>query len=150
MAHKFAAVKVGAHLQPCDSDGRDIIRRVAAGQPMMVEIKPSRSTQQHRLAMGLIRRVWENVPEKSSHLWPTMETFRYMLLEATGYSEEYTRIDGSKCVKAKSIAFDRMDSIEFSQFFEAAIDLIQARIIPGLDSQALKDEVLDMIAGGGT
>ncbi len=142
----FSAIRVGTDLRPTQPDGEDIVRSLSGDAEIMVDVKQRRNVQQHKLAMAMITLVWQNIPENISHLWPTKDHFRKMLLEATGYVDEYRDIAGNVKVVPKSMAFDKMPQEEFNNFFKDAHKIIEERIIPGIGSEDLKNEILDMVS----
>ncbi len=145
-ANKLAVLRRGLHLVPVDDDGREIVRKLRPGVAVMVEVSRNRSVPQHRLAMGLFRKVWERLPADGKLTWPRMENLRDAILEAVGYCEEYATLDGEIRRQARSVAFDKMDHGEFSAFLEMAVRLLCEKVIPDIDDQALLDEVEDMVA----
>ena len=143
---KFAAIRVGEYLRPPQPDGERIVQALSGDAQIMVEVNQRRNVKQHNLAMAMITTVWENIPEKIAHLWPTKDHFRKMLLEATGYVEEYRDIAGNVKVVPRSMSFDKMSQEEFDAFFKEAMNIIQNRIIPGIGSEALNNEIMDMVS----
>ena len=143
---KFAAIRVGEYLRPTQPDGERIVQALSGDAQIMVEVNQRRNVKQHNLAMAMITTVWENIPENIAHLWPTKDHFRKMLLEATGYVEEYRDIAGNVKVVPRSMSFDKMSQEEFDAFFKEAMNIIQNRIIPGIGSEALNNEIMDMVS----
>ena len=146
MATKITLVKVGGVLRPGDDDARAVIAALTPGTPVLCELRQGRSVRQHRFAMGLFRKVWENMPEAKTGLWPRVENLRDAILIATGYVEQVIDVQGMAHLRAKSIAFDKMSQDEFGRFVQDAIAVICRDVVPGLDSAALEEEVLDMVA----
>lgn len=143
---KFTAIRIGGDLRPVDEEGLKAVRRCVPGVEVVCEVHPKRSAQQHRYAMGLFRKVHDSLPEDKEKLFPRMENLRDAILMECGYKETLYGLDGKPYEKPLSVAFDAMEPDEFTQFVDAAKRLITTVIIPGLDNQALEDEVWDMVA----
>lgn len=142
---KFAAVRRGSGLHVVDDEGREAIRALKINVPVMVEVKANRSVRQHRLWWGMIRKVHENLPERLEPMWPRPENLSKAILERLGFVDELTGLDGKVYRQVQSISFDKMDGLEFNEVMNRAIDLVVEIIIPGIDSDALRDEIADMV-----
>jgi len=143
---KFAAVRQGSNLKVVDDEGRDVIRSLRINTPVMIEVKQNRSVRQHRLWWGMIRKVHDNLPEKLDTMWPRPENLSKAILERLGYVDELIGLDGKIYRQVQSISFDKMDSADFNDVIESAIQLVIEVIIPGIDREGLMDEILDMVA----
>ena len=142
---RFAAIRHGLELRPTDEAGRQAIQSLRLHDQVMVEVKQARSLRQHRLYWGLIRTVHENLPEELEKNFPRPESLSKAILEALDYVDTLTGLDGKQFRQVKSIAFHNMDATEFNDLMEKAIDLVTTRLIPGLGSADLMDEVTEMI-----
>lgn len=142
---RFAAIRHGLELRPTDDAGRLVIQSLRLHDQVMVEVKQARSLQQHRLYWGLIRTVHENLPEELEKNFPRPESLSKAILESLDYVDTLTGLDGKQFRQVKSIAFHNMDATEFNDLMEEAIDLVTTRLIPGLGSADLMEEVTEMV-----
>ena len=146
MATRFAAVRHRGALRPCDDDGRDTIRALTPGKPVLVEVSQSRSTKQHRLYFAMLRKVHENLPDESRNRFPTVDALREAVQLACGWFERFQGLDGRTYLKAKSIAWDKMDQDEFGLMFREAMEVLCRYVIEDLDNEALVDELQEMLS----
>ena len=142
---RFAAIRHGLELRPIDNTGRLAIQSLRSHDQVMVEIKQARSVRQHRLYWQMIRTVHANLPEELEQNFPRPESLSKAILDALDYVDELTGLDGKKMRQVRSIAFHAMDASEFSALLERAIDLVTTKLIPGLGSEDLMDEINEMV-----
>lgn len=134
--------KVLGHLAPADEPALEFARKCKPGELVMVEARRPRNIQHHRKLWALLQLVVENTER-----YPDADTLLDALKIATGHCKIYPSADGkTSYVKPLSISFESMDQDSFSQFYERCLDLIAAKIIPGIDSAALRQEVESFLA----
>ena len=132
-------------LQFTDTEGKDALGKIAMDELVSVRLATSRNPQFHRLYMGLLRKVHENLPEDMEWRFPSFDGFRSEILNTLGYCDVTFAPDGSEKKHAKSLAFDNMEGTEFRQLYEDTVTLI-LKILPGWNRDELMAEVLDMVA----
>ena len=142
---KFVGIRHGLELRPIDEEGRLAIQSLRLHDQVMVELKQSRSLQQHRLYWGLIRLVHQNLPEELEQNFPRPENLSKAVLDALGYVDEVYGLDGRTFRQVRSIAFQNMDSAEFNNLMQSAIELVTTKIIPGLGCEELLTEINSII-----
>lgn len=140
MATGYFSKHLGA-LRPADADAEAILRSISMGECVEVTIKRKRNPRHHRKLMALLNVVVENTDCR----WPNIDALKEDLKMATGLFEKRLSISGKAYFVPKSISFASMDQTEFSKWYDAAIDVIVTRIIPGLDRADLEREVMNMI-----
>lgn len=112
----------------------------------MVEVQQRRSVEQHRLYWGMVRKVWDNLPEKFDGHFPSVERLSEELLIAAGHYEDVVDLErGIGKRVAKSIAFDKMKQEEFGVLFRAVVEVIYKFVIEDIDLQSLLDELDEML-----
>ena len=79
--------------------------------------------------------------------YPTRETFRKAIQAALGYADKINLPNGGFMLEAHSIAFDKMDQTEFEAFYDRVINLIQTRILPGINRDDVNREVEEIMRG---
>ena len=141
----FTAVRVGSMLRAADDVGSNIMSGLTVGEPIMVSVKQSRNIQQHIMYWALITIAHNNLPEKKSQSYPRKENLSDAVKIAAGLVDQIIGLDGKVFLKPRSIAFDKMDQVEFNNFFSDALRVIVEQVIPGLNSIDIMQEVLDIV-----
>jgi len=139
---KFLAQKILNGLRPADEAGEEALRKISLGELVQVEIKRPRNLKMHKLFWALMSLVWQNV---DSERYPTVED---LVAAVEIYAGIRTRIElpnGTQGFIPGSIAFHKMDQVEFAAFFERVIDLVCTHFIPGLPPGDLRDELEQMV-----
>lgn len=138
-------------LAPCfvviDERGLERVGKIKHGAIAKVQIRLQRNPDFNRKYHALIGVVYQTLPDDMAERYPTLEKFKGAIKIALGVTEEFVRPGGATELMPGSIAFNKMDEIEFAEFYDSAVALICSRIIPGIDSESLKHEVLDLIGG---
>lgn len=136
--------KTLGNLVPADDAAVAFLRKCKLGEMVMVEARRPRNLMHHRKLWALLNLVVENTERYSD-----ADTLLDALKIATGHCKIYPSTDGkTSYVKPLSISFESMDQDSFSQFYERCLDLIAAKIIPGISSAALREEVESFIVPG--
>jgi hypothetical protein len=137
---KFLARKDLGHLTPVDETGEEALRKLKFGDVVTVEVKKPRNGKHHRLYWALVGIVHHNQDR-----YETTEQLHTALKIAAGHYELLTMPNGNEYKIPRSIAFDTMDQLEFSQFYDRVCDLVAKHFLPGVSVEALKAEVESMI-----
>lgn len=127
-------------LSPTDDASDAALKSVRFGECVELKLRRPRNLQQHRLFWALMQKVYENQDHYKS---PEEVCIAFKF--ATGCTDKIKTRRGIVEVP-KSISFAKMDQIAFAEFFKRAIDFCIAEVLPGLKSEALEQEVLDMVA----
>lgn len=137
---KFLACKTLNGLAPADVAGEEALRKVKLGDFVTVEVKKPRNGKHHRLYWALVGIVHHNQDR-----YETTEQLHSALKIAAGHYELLTMPNGNEYKIPKSIKFDSMDQVEFSQFYDRVCDLVAKHFLPGVNVEDLKAEVEQMI-----
>jgi hypothetical protein len=130
-------------LQPACDQGVQKLARIKHGDCVMVTVVKSRNIRALRLWWALCSKVAELSSAEGSQ-WTREDVSDFFKL-ATGH---YRRVIDGKGVEhrfPKSIAFEKMDQTEFGPLLSKAVDLTCERIIPGLPSSDLRNELESMV-----
>jgi hypothetical protein len=108
---KLYLVKTDFALYPAHASDADELKKLASGEVMEVEIKKARNWKFHKKFFALIK-----VGFESQQMFDEMTSYRYWITMKAGH---YTMHGTGKGVMylPKSIAFDKMDDLEFSDLF---------------------------------
>jgi hypothetical protein len=135
---KFIAQKHLGALRPADDAGQEALRKLGNGELVSIEIKKSRNIKHHRMFWALMSIVHENM---DSERYPTVEDLTAAVKIAAGLRTRIELPNGDVGFIPGSIAFHKMSQIEFSDFYDRVCDLICKHFLPGVDSDALREEV---------
>lgn len=127
-------------LEPVDDAGQEAMRGIKHGADVWVEVVRARNVKHHRLYWTLVNTVFEN-----QERYETRDQLHNALKLAAGIYEPLEMPNGAIHKIPGSIAFDKMDQIEFSAFYGRICDLIAEHFLPGVTSAQLKTEVASMI-----
>lgn len=135
---KFIAQKHLGALRPADEAGQEALRKLGNGELVTVEVRKSRNIRHHRLFWALMTIVHQNL---DGDRYPTVEDLTAAVKIAVGLRTRIELPSGEIGFIPGSIAFNKMDQTAFSEFYNRVCDLIAKHFLPGIDSEALKDEV---------
>ena len=125
-------------LEPIDEAGRDAIMRIKAGDVVRAEVSRPRNLQHHKKWWALVSLIYQN---QSRYKSP--EALNDAIKVYVGHCEVVALQNGKVMHVPKSIAFHAMDQFEFEEFYDRAIDMICQEIIPRLNKEDLKRELLE-------
>lgn len=125
-------------LAPDNEVAQEAIRRIAVGDVVKIEIKRPRSLPWHRRYWALVSLVANN----SSY---TPEEAHELIKIRCGCTKIIKERNGNVIVLPDSIAFDRMDGIAWSQFWDRVVDYCAAELLNGISSEALRMELGEIV-----
>lgn len=135
---KFLAQKHLGALRPADDAGCEALRKVGNGELVTVEIKKSRNIKHHRMFWALMTIVHDNIDHER---YPTVEDLTAAVKISAGLRTRIELPNGEIGFIPGSIAFSKMDQTAFSAFYSRVCDLIAKHFLPGVSSDALREEV---------
>jgi hypothetical protein len=112
------------------------VQKIPMGEFVEVDIRRPRNVQFHRKFFALLHVVFHN-----QERYEDFEAFRKEVTMRCGWWREHHHVTGKISYEAKSIAFHKMDEIEFAELYEKAISVILEHFIPGIDVAELEREV---------
>ena len=127
-------------LVPADDAARAALSKIKHGSDIEVEIRRPRNIQHHRKFWALLNLVFENQDkyEEPEHLLAALKA-------SVGHCDFLPGKDGMLVAVPKSIAFHKMDQTAFNEFYDRCVDKIARHFLPGVDSEALRREVEELI-----
>lgn len=120
-----------------DSD-YEVLKKIKVGKVYQVDIKNQRNAKFHRKFWALI-----NIAYNNQNHYNSLEQFRKDLTIASGFYEQHETFNGKVRTEAKSIAFNKMDEMEFERLYNSFLDCIQKYF--NIDSELLDREVLSQV-----
>lgn len=128
-------------LVPDDDVSRQYVKKLKAGEPVMVVIRKPRNIKFHRKLFALLNLAFENQDK-----YDDFEAFRKEVVMRAGFWEEHHHLSGAISYTAKSLSFATMDELEFSMVYDKVIDAIIQHFMPGTDAGELEAAVSDVLS----
>lgn len=128
-------------LRPVNSIAEDKLAHIKFGDVVAVDVRKPRCLGHHRLYWGLCDLVAKNMDGNFS-----AEVVSDVIKLRTGHVTVVKTRKGEVFLP-KSISFAAMDQCSFNEFFDRAIKVVVADILPGIDSDTLRAEVETIIGG---
>lgn len=132
-----------AGLTAVDESGKEALRRIKVGKTVRCEITQPRNIAHHRKFFALLNVFWQAAGE-----WETPEQVLTELKIKLGITKDVLIRETGEVVKiVGSISFAMMDQAAFDKFYERSLRALCA-MAGGIDSEALRQEVLSQLAAG--
>lgn len=135
----------GFRFMPATDEDMEKALKIKKGEVVECSFKVARNYAFLRKFWALINTSFEFLTEEQKEFFHgSADGYRQTLEVAAGYYDEFYDVRRRSWVqKPKSIAFDKMDEAEFSQLYEAVVDVIFKIFLKQVDKdefyQALKD-----------
>ena len=114
----------------------------ASDKALQTSIKAPRDQGRHRYYWALLGKVRENLPEPYDM---SLETLHDVVKMGAGCTRVVRLPNNVLYELPGSIAFGAMEEGEFREFMDRALAYIVRDLVPGMDSAALENEVLEMM-----
>lgn len=112
-------------LVPMYDEDYDLKKRLKVGQSYVADVKVARNVGFHRKYWALLNAAWSLLPERTSNGFRSLEGFRSYVIVAAGFYELYFNPRLKEFVEVpKSISFEKMDEVEFSELYDRSKDVI--------------------------
>lgn len=112
-------------LVPMYDDVYDLKKRLKIGQSYVADVKVARNVGFHRKYWALLNAAWSLLPERTSNGFRSLEGFRSYVIVAAGFYELYFNPRLKEFVEVpRSISFEKMDEVEFSELYDRSKDVI--------------------------
>jgi len=115
---KIYLKKILGGLAPADDEATEALKKYKVGAVVSAEIKKPRNYEFHKKAFALFQLIYEN-QEK----YETMKDLLTEIKLRCGWYEEHVSMNGVVIYVPKSISFASMDDLEFSTFYDRAINV---------------------------
>lgn len=125
--------------RPGNDDAETLLSKLKHGEFVWADVKRGRNLAHHRKLWKMLQIVTDN-----QTVYPNAEAVCAAFKVAVGHCT-YIDTPLGRCALPKSIAFASMDQTEFERFYDSAVDYCTTKVIPGLDSAALKREVEELL-----
>jgi hypothetical protein len=139
MASDLLLVREGTKLAAAEPWSLEAIEALAHGEQVIATIRRARNPQHHKKLFALLRLVVDNVDG-----WLDEEDLLDDIKHAMGYCRHPEGRRRSTC-RPRSISFANMGQGRFEKFYTLAGEIILRDILPGVDSDDLERQVLEMV-----
>jgi len=119
----------------------ELCKRIKVGDVVKGDITKPRHGKHHRKGMKILRYVFDNQDK-----YDTFPNFLKEVKIATGHVDTHITSDGQIIYILKSISFEQMDELEFTQWKKDAVKVIFSRFIPELVEHEVDEVVENIIA----
>lgn len=138
---RVLARRTATGMTPADEQASEYFQSWPVGTVAYVEVKAARNPRQHRLLFSLLNVMVEHGE------FASVDGALVALKLATGHVKEI-RIKGDEmAIIPDSISYANMGQIQFESWFNAAVETVCSRWLPGWKSEDLKRHILDMLGG---
>lgn len=120
--------------EPADEPSMELWKKYKQGEVYRGDIVKPRSYQHHKLCFALLNLTYANQDR-----WSSFENFRKAVAIAAGHTEELLTVHGEIIRLPKSLSYDALDEVEFTQVFGAMMTVC-AEIL-GMEAPDLEPEV---------
>ena len=142
MANDLLLIRDGTKLAAAEPVSLDLIASYRHGEVLTATVRRARNGKHHRKWFALLNLVFH-----SQERYCTFEQFLDAVKIATGHFDLMT-LPGPvpvQVVKPRSISFAKLGETGFQQFFDKAVQFIVTEVLPGVDSDELERQVLEMV-----
>ena len=130
---KISLVKDYVSLKPADSQAEEALGQFKRGEIILVEIVKSRNPAHHRKYFALLKVTFDN-----QDVYKSFDELKAVCLCEIGYCQTFVDKDGTVIKSPKSISFETLDQLEFSDIYERSLDWM-ANLL-GTDPETLERE----------
>lgn len=120
--------------EPADEPSTEVWKKYKTGEVYRGDVVKPRSYHHHKLCFALLNLTYVN-----QERWDTFENFRKAVAIAAGHTEELMTVHGEIIRLPKSVSYDALDEVEFTQVFGAMMTVCSS--ILGLENPELEAEV---------
>ncbi len=131
--------------KPCFDDDWEKMQKVPVGKILKTNITIERNFEFHKKYFALIHCAWEYLNEDVEKFFKgNIDQFRKTVEIAAGHYDSIYNIEMREWVQVpKSIAFDKMDEIEFKDLYERVKDVLFAVFLKNVSEEEFKTNLAD-------
>lgn len=128
-------------LEAASEKDEHFLANLKYGEEVCADFKKSRNPKFHRKYFALLNLGFENQDK-----YDEFEDFRTEVKLKTGFYKPHVTTKGIIIYVPKSIAFDKMDDLEFFELFSKTIDVILKYFIIGSTHEEINRQVDNVLA----
>ena len=131
----FLAVKKLQALYAVDASGEAVMRSIAQGEIVGIEIRRPRNVQFHRKLFAMLSIILEN----QDYYRSIDDLLDVCKIRCGHYRVVETKL--GQVLIPSSISFAAMDEVAFAEFYDKAVAWVATEVIPGLERHDVDEEV---------
>lgn len=122
-------------LKPCYDEDYDKKKKLKIGETYKAKITVARNINLHRKYFALINCAWAYQNERvTKHFRESVDSFRKTVEIAAGHCETVYNLKLKSWIEIpKSIAFDKMDEMEFRDLYDRVKGILFSTFLTGVD-----------------
>lgn len=129
------------NLHPSSEEDESYLKKFKIGDVFKAEVRMKRNGKHHRLGMAMLQEVFRNQDR-----YDNFESFMIEVKILTGHVDTHISADGQIYYSVKSIAFDKMDELEFSQWKNDALNAVFRHFIPVMSEREQERVINNLLA----
>lgn len=132
-------------LRPCYDEDYDNKKKLKLGQIYKAKITLARNIDFHRKYFALINCAWAYQNEKTTAYFKNdINSFRKTIEVAAGHCDTLFNLRLKEWVDVpKSIAFDKMDELEFRELYDRVKDIIFSMFIKNVSEEEFMNNLIN-------
>ena len=130
---KIYLVKSLGSLKPADDEATEALKKYKIGTVVSCEIKKPRNYAFHKKAFDLFSLIYENQDK-----YENMADLLTEIKLRTGHYQEHLTLKGVVIYVPKSISFAKMDDLEFSTFYDRAVNVALKYFLVGSTKEEIE------------
>lgn len=132
-------------LKPCYDEDYDNKKKLKLGQIYKAKITLARNIDFHRKYFALINCAWAYQNEKTTAYFKNdINSFRKTIEVAAGHCDTLFNLRLKEWVDVpKSIAFDKMDELEFRELYDRVKDIIFSMFIKNVSEEEFMNNLIN-------
>lgn len=144
----YAVKKMGI-LRPYDKTDAEQVAKMREGEVYRVKVSMPRNIKFHKKFFALLALVFDNLPEEIPAKTPdgqpiqirTIDELLWHIKMQVGHYTQKVTLGGKVIYEADSISFAAMDEAQFSEFYNAAVDVIMKYFLPETNAEELEEMI---------
>jgi len=128
-------------LYPATSEDKEAFDKLPVGEPFMISYTKVRNPRHHRKYFAFLNVVFQNLPEKFESNWPDFDSFRKGIQMYAGYFTETVSLKGERLLIPKSIKYEELDEMAFSELHNKVKTFIGTHILPEMDVDIVEKSI---------
>lgn len=132
-------------LKPLYDSDYDEKKKLKIGEVYEATIKLPRNLQFHRKYFALINCAWEFQDERvTEHFHNNIDLFRKTVEMAAGWCETIYSITRKEWIEIpKSIAFDKMDNVQFAELYDRVKDVLYKYFLKHINIEEFEKNLIN-------
>jgi len=131
---KITLIKTLNGFKPAYNSDIEIAKKIKLNEPFVYEFSSPRNIKFHRKFFALLNLVYDN-----QEIYTNIDHLRYDLTIEAGFYTVRHNLHGVEILEPKSISFAKMNDIEFSEFYNAIVDVIIKWL--GVDKESIQEQI---------